>query len=388
MTIAVLIVAAGCSSRMGEGSALPKPYLPLGGKTVLRHSIEAFLKHAAITSVTCVIHPDHQSYYQEAVKGLELPAPVFGGATRTISVANGLESLNADYVLIHDAARPFVKEAAISRVIAALEGGAKGVIPVIPVSDSLRKNGVPEDRNAYSAIQTPQGFTLRELQAAYASLDRNDISDDAQVLEAAGHKIHEVAGDTRTFKITYRDDYERANSMIAGQYITVTGQGFDVHRFTEGDHVILGGVKIPHTHRLEGHSDADVVLHAITDAVLGAIGEGDIGQHFPPSDSRWRGADSSLFLTEALNLLRISGGRLLHIDVTLICEAPKVGPHRENIRANIAALAKMSLQRVNIKATTTEKLGFTGRGEGIAAQAIVSVALPDTDGDGDGEAAA
>ena len=253
-------------------------------------------------------------------------------------------------------------------------------MPCVPVVDSLRKNGEPEDRNAYVAIQTPQGFDLAALKSAYADLKAEEISDDAQVLEASGnHKICEVAGDPRGFKITYEDDYERAKIMVEAKTITVTGQGFDVHRLVAGDHVILGGVKIPHDKKLDGHSDADVALHAITDAVLGAIGEGDIGQHFPPSESKWKGADSSLFLIEALNMLRISGGRLLHIDLTLICEAPKVGPHRDAIRGNIAALAKLPLSRVNIKATTTEKLGFTGRGEGIAAQAIVSVNLLDAE---------
>lgn len=380
MKIAVLIVAAGNASRMGAGFDIPKPYLPLGRQTVLRRSAEAFLNHPDISSVTCVIHPDHEAYYKAAVEGLELDAPVHGGDTRTKSVANGLEALNADFVLIHDAARPFVSAQTISKVIDALKGGEKGVVPCVPVVDSLRKNGEPEDRSAYVAIQTPQGFDLTALKSAYADLEAEEISDDAQVLEASGnHKICEIAGDPRGFKITYEDDYERAKIMVEAKTITVTGQGFDVHRLVAGDHVILGGVKIPHDKKLDGHSDADVALHAITDAVLGAIGEGDIGQHFPPSESKWKGADSSLFLIEALNMLRISGGRLLHIDLTLICEAPKVGPHRDAIRGNIAALAKLPLSRVNIKATTTEKLGFTGRGEGIAAQAIVSVNLLDAE---------
>lgn len=375
-----LIVAAGRGHRAGRG--LPKQYRKLGGQAVLRRSCLAFLDHPRIDAVRVIIHPDDTALYEEATEGLTLLPPVYGGAERQDSCRNGLESLvklSPRMVLIHDAARPFVDRETIDRVLDALEEGP-AAIAALPVNDTLKMAGpggridetVP--REGLWRAQTPQAFRYREIIEAHRSLAGRRLTDDSAVAEAVGMAVMVVQGGEDNFKLTTEEDFARAERMLDTADIRV-GTGFDVHRFDEGNHITLCGVKIKHDKSLAGHSDADVGLHAITDAILGAISEGDIGSHFPPSDPQWRSADSALFLKHAIDLVTGHGGRVRHIDVTLICEAPKIGPHREAMRARIAEIAGVDADRVSVKATTTEGLGFTGRREGIAAQATATVSL-------------
>lgn len=375
-----LIVAAGRGHRAGGG--LAKQFRLLAGQSVLRRSCATFLDHRRIDAVRAVIHPDDADLYAESTAGLELLSPVFGGATRQDSCRNGLESLAElapRQVLIHDAARPFVDNATIDRVLDALAGGP-AAIAAIPVTDTLKKaapdgrvDGTVEREDLWRA-QTPQGFRYAEILEAHRKLATQSLTDDAAVAEAAGLAVALTPGNEDNFKLTTEDDFARAERMLGAGDIRV-GSGFDVHRFDEGNAVTLCGIKINYDKSLAGHSDADVGLHALTDALLGAIGEGDIGSHFPPSDEKWRNADSALFLRHAAGLVGRRGGEIRHLDVTLICEGPKIGPHREAMRARVAAIAGVGVDRVSIKATTTEGLGFTGRGEGIAAQATATVRL-------------
>ncbi len=311
-------------------------------------------------------------------------APVIGGATRQESVRRGLEALAADapdFVLIHDAARPLVSRGLIDGVVAALEAGADAAVPLLPVADTLRKledgKWITVPRDGLLRAQTPQGFRFAAILKAHRDHAAEDVTDDMALAELAGLAIVAVPGEETNMKVTKAEDFAVAEGLLSARLgETRTGSGYDVHRFVAGDHVWLCGMKIAHDHGLEGHSDADAGLHALTDAILGAIGEGDIGQHFPPTDERWRGAPSWKFLDHAAGLVRAKGGALVHCDVTIICERPKVGPHRDAMRARIAEILHLDISRVSVKATTTEGLGFTGRREGLAAQALATVRMP------------
>lgn len=391
-TTAALIVAAGRGRRFG--GTLPKQYATLAGVPLLRHSLAAFAAYPAVAEVRAVIHPDDRALYDAAAAGLGLAEPVAGGASRQESVLRGLESLAGmapDRVLIHDGARPFVSAAVIDRVIAAL-AESPGAIAALPVVDTLKEGAAGKEgagdrvagtraRAGLWAAQTPQGFRYQEILAAHRRAAGEELTDDAAVAERAGLAVALVEGSRENMKVTSQDDLRAAERWLRGAqdtalYETRVGQGFDVHAFGPGDQVTLCGIRIPHDAGLVGHSDADVGLHALTDAILGALGAGDIGSHFPPSDPQWRGAESGRFLVHARDLVTAAGGRLLHLDVTLICERPKIGPHRDAMVARIAGLLDLPAGRVSVKATTTEKLGFTGRGEGIAAQAVATIALP------------
>jgi 2-C-methyl-D-erythritol 4-phosphate cytidylyltransferase/2-C-methyl-D-erythritol 2,4-cyclodiphosphate synthase len=391
--VAVVLVAAGRGSRAGEG--LPKQYRRLGGRPVIARTISAFLAHPGIDRLLVVIHPDDAGLYAEAVAGIDdgrLRAPVHGGAERQASCLAGLEALESDapdLVLIHDAVRPFVATSTIDAVIEGL-GHGLAVLCGMPVIDTVKRvepDGVIAGtipRDGLWRAATPQGFDFSAVLAAHRALRfRNvtGITDDAAVMERVGHAVRMVAGNEDNVKLTTPEDFAAAEARLARAEFAAcpdvrVGTGYDVHVLEPGDGVWLGGVFIPHSHRLEGHSDADVALHALTDAILGAIGDGDIGQHFPPSDEKWRGARSALFLADAARRVRIRGGLIAHCDVTIIAEAPKVGPHREAMRAAIAEAAGISIDRVGVKATTNEGLGFTGRREGIAAIATATVRLP------------
>ncbi|WP_157217059.1 bifunctional 2-C-methyl-D-erythritol 4-phosphate cytidylyltransferase/2-C-methyl-D-erythritol 2,4-cyclodiphosphate synthase [Flavisphingomonas formosensis] len=378
-TIAALIVAAGRGER--AGGSVPKQYAVIAGKSVLAHAIDALASHPAIDAVQVVIGADQDALYRGAIGDRKLPEPVTGGASRRESVMAGLAACDADIVLIHDAARPFLPAAVIDRLLDALKAG-EAAVPVLPVADTLaRAEGVLGDivpRAGVVRVQTPQIFRREAILAAHAAWPTDsEATDDAQVARAAGIAVATVAGDIMLEKLTHPGDFAAATARIAPALVSRTGMGFDVHAFADGDRLWLGGIEIPHHRGLAGHSDADVALHALTDALLGAIGDGDIGTHFPPSDPQWRGAASSRFLEHACDLVRAQGGIIDHVDVTIICEAPKVGPHRAPMRARIAQLLGVSETCVSIKATTTEKLGFTGRSEGIAAQAIATIRLPD-----------
>ncbi|MBP5855570.1 bifunctional 2-C-methyl-D-erythritol 4-phosphate cytidylyltransferase/2-C-methyl-D-erythritol 2,4-cyclodiphosphate synthase [Marivibrio halodurans] len=392
-TVAVLVVAAGRGVRAGGG--MPKQYRPLAGRPLIRHSVTAFLGHPEVTTVRVVIASEDGGLYAESLGDLALPEPVTGGSTRQISVFTGLETLAAndppDIVLIHDAARPFVGAELIARVIA-VAGTDGGAIPATAVTDTLKRAAPGTDRIAGTVprdglfqAQTPQAFRFGDILAAHRAAAEAGIeaTDDAALMEWIGRPVTLVAGDPEGMKVTESADFARAEArltrMTEDRMEPRVGTGFDVHRFAVGDHVTLCGVRIAHHLGLAGHSDADVGLHALTDAILGAIGAGDIGLHFPPSDPRWRGADSAAFLRHAIALATRRGARLRHLDVTLICEAPKIGPHRAAMRARVAEIAGLSERRVSIKATTTEKLGFTGRKEGIAAQAVATLMVPDDD---------
>ncbi|WP_432613458.1 bifunctional 2-C-methyl-D-erythritol 4-phosphate cytidylyltransferase/2-C-methyl-D-erythritol 2,4-cyclodiphosphate synthase [Azospirillum brasilense] len=381
-----LIVAAGTGQRFG--AERPKQYLDLAGQPVLRRTVEAFLRHPKVSAVRVVINPAFRDLYDAAVAGLDLPEPVAGGASRQDSVRNGLEALAEsapDLVLIHDAARPLIDSDTIDAVIAVL-AAHPAALAAVPVADTLKRgNGGPDgglvagtvDRSGLWRAQTPQGFRFPDILAAHRDAAGLELTDDAAVAERAGLPVALVPAREENFKVTTPDDLTRATRALDSALSDIrTGSGFDVHRFAEGDHVTLCGVRVPHTHRLDGHSDADVGLHALTDAILGALCAGDIGSHFPPSDPQWRGADSALFLQHAVEMVTARGGRIAHVDVTIICERPKVGPHREAMTARVAEILGMPVDRVSVKATTTERLGFTGRGEGIAAQAVATVRLP------------
>jgi 2-C-methyl-D-erythritol 4-phosphate cytidylyltransferase/2-C-methyl-D-erythritol 2,4-cyclodiphosphate synthase len=384
--VAAVIVAAGRGLRAGGG--LPKQYRPLPGGTAIERSLALFCGHDEVSLVQPVIHPDDQDAFESVTAGLRLLPPVPGGATRQDSVRSGLEALSArrpDLVLIHDAARPFASPELISRAIAAAsQRGA--AVPVLPVADTIKivnTEGLVTgtlDRSTLRAVQTPQAFQFDAIVDAHRralKAARSDFTDDAALAEWAGIKVATFAGESGNIKLTTPEDFLRTETSRLSELGDVrTGFGTDVHQFTGGDHIWLGGVKIPHSQGVTGHSDADVVLHSLVDAILGALSEGDIGVHFPPSDPQWRGASSDRFLAFAVERVRARGGLIAHLDITVICEAPRVGPHRDAMRSRIAEIAGVSAERVAIKATTSEKLGFTGRGEGIVAFATATVRLP------------
>ncbi|ADZ70735.1 bifunctional 2-C-methyl-D-erythritol 4-phosphate cytidylyltransferase/2-C-methyl-D-erythritol 2,4-cyclodiphosphate synthase [Polymorphum gilvum] len=402
-SVAVLIVAAGRGSRLADAAdGLPKQYVAIGGRPILSHTLAAVLSAPGIDCVLVVIHPDDRDLYDRAVKPFSaaerarLLAPAQGGATRQASVRAGLEALEArtpDFVLVHDAARPFVGADLIARVVAGLADGADAVLAAVPVVDTLKRSrgGLfvedTVDRTGLWAAQTPQGFRYRAILDAHraaVSASMDGFTDDTAVAEWAGMAVHLIEGDAGNYKITSRGDLERARRSLpmtdwnALSDIRV-GTGYDVHAFEAGDAVVLGGISVPHERRLAGHSDADVVLHALTDAILGAIAEQDIGAHFPPSDPQWKGVASDRFLVHAVDLVRARGGRIAHLDVTVVCEVPKIGPVREAMRTRIASICRLPVGRVSVKATTSERLGFTGRKEGIAALATATVRLPPPD---------
>ena len=376
-----LVVASGRGERFGSGR--PKQYHPLAGTPVLRHSLARFVAHPRIDAVRAVIHLDDQDLYREAAAGLDLVPAVPGGATRQDSVRLGLESLadqSPDLVLVHDGVRPLVSEAVIGRVLAGLER-ARAVLPVLPVTDTLKRvvDGTVVgtiDRSGLQRAQTPQGFAWREILEAHRTFAGAAMTDDAAVAAAAGIPVVPVMGDEMNLKITDAQDLARAERLLSTGLRFRTGLGFDVHRLAPGDGLVLLGVRLPVPLRLIGHSDADVGLHAVTDALLGAIGAGDIGSHFPPSEACWAGADSAQFVRHAVRLVAQAQGNIENVDVTLICEQPRIGPHRAAMVARLAELLALEPARVGVKATTTEQLGFTGRGEGIAAQAVATVSLP------------
>ena len=386
-----IIVAAGRGVRAGPGG--PKQYRDLAGRAVLAWTVEAFLDHGHVDAVRVIIHRDDRDAYDAAMGGLmehaKLLDPVPGGAERQDSVRLGLESVAEDapsLVLIHDAARPFIDAATISRVIETLNGAA-GAVAALPVHDTIKRASadghiettVP--REALWRAQTPQGFRFDKILAAHRAAEGERLTDDAAVAEAAGLPVALVAGSPDNMKITQAEDFGMAETLLGRKAGATsmeyrTGHGFDVHAFEDGNAVVICGVDIPHDKKLKGHSDADVGMHALTDAIFGALSEGDIGDHFPPSDPQWKGAPSRVFLEKARERVAARGGRIAHCDVTLMCEAPKIGPHRNAMRAALADILRIDSARVSVKATTTEQLGFTGRREGIAAMATASLALP------------
>lgn len=378
-----LIVAAGTGERFGGD--IPKQYQDLAGSPILRRSVLAFKNHPSISSVQVVINPQHRDLYDSCVQGLDLPEPISGGATRQESVCKGLEALQAnkpDLVLIHDAARPLIDNETIQGVCDALEK-TPAAIAAKPLVDTLKRgaDGVivdTIDRSNLWQAHTPQGFRFADILQAHQRAKGQALTDDAAVAELAGMAVSLVSSNPDNMKLTNPDDLDRARRLLGhGALADIrTAMGFDVHRLITGNKITICGHTFAHDQSLEGHSDADVGLHALTDAILGTIGAGDIGMHFPPSNPRWKGADSTQFLQHAVDLLHQKGGALSHVDVTLMCERPKIGPQRVAMQKRLAELLKLPIERVSIKATTTEGLGFTGRGEGIAAQAVATVRLP------------
>jgi 2-C-methyl-D-erythritol 4-phosphate cytidylyltransferase/2-C-methyl-D-erythritol 2,4-cyclodiphosphate synthase len=376
VTVSALIVAAGTGERAGGG--VPKQYRLLGGKPVVRRAAEAMLAHPAIRAVRVVIGRRQQELAQAALAGLDVGALIEGGAERADSVRAGLAEIGGDAVLVHDAARPFCPAAVIDRLLAPLEF-FEGAAPVLSVGDTLARAsdrlGQAVDRAGLVRVQTPQAFRLDALRDAYERWTGESPTDESSVVRAAGMRVAAVAGDPALEKLTTPNDFARAEQWLAGALVPRTGVGFDVHGFAGEGPVMLGGIAVPHHRGLAGHSDADVVLHAITDALLGAAGLGDIGEHFPPSDPQWKGAPSDRFLDHAVALLRAQGAIIDHVDCTIIAEEPKIGPFRAAMRERIAGIAGISPRQVSVKATTTEGLGFAGRREGIAAQAIASIRM-------------
>ena len=381
--VCAVVVAAGRGTRFGGDR--PKQYLPLGGRMILRHAVAAFAAHPRLAAVQVAIRPEDRGLFEDAVAGLDkvLP-PVAGGATRQESVRLGLDALAAlrpQHVLIHDGARPFPSPTLIDRVIDAL-GRAPAAVPCLPLRDTIKsvEDGAVRatvDRTRLWRAQTPQGFHFAAILAAHRATTGRELTDDSAVAESAGLMPLMVAGDESNLKVTTADDLAAAERLLAARRGDVrVGQGFDVHAFGPGDKIVVCGVEIPYDAGLVGHSDADVGLHALTDAVLGAISAGDIGQHFPPSDPKWRGASSDQFLRHAADLVAGRGGAVAHIDVTIVCERPRIGPYRAAMAERVAANLGIAAGRVSVKATTTDRLGFTGRGEGIAAHAVATVRLP------------
>ncbi len=395
--IAVLITASGRGSRLSiDGDGIPKQYLPLAGAPMLRHTILAFLHHPQITDIICIIHPDDVALYEEATVGLDLLNPVFGGETRQASVHNGLEALreyNPDKVLIHDGARPFTSKRVIGGILEKLETHP-AVIPAIAVEDTIKKYGdgkiewTVERENLWRA-QTPQGFIYQDILNAHKAFRDINFTDDAALDEYAGIPVAIVPGSQNNFKITTEEDYERAKRVIALQVENVkeemrSGIGYDVHCFRarkkgESHSIRIAGLDIPTLEdfdkKIEAHSDGDVIIHALIDAMLGAIGEGDIGQHFPSSDNKWKDFDSCEMLKQINHLLRKKGAKIINIDLTIICEKPKISKHKHQMEESLAVILNINKNRINVKATTTERMGFLGREEGIATQAICNVAI-------------
>lgn len=379
-SIIAIIVAAGRGSRIkGE---IPKQYLKIGGETILGKSVRAFTSHRLVTGVKVVIHPDDVALYNEYLGDLKILPPSFGGELRKDSVHMGLESirhLQPDYVLIHDGARPFVSHDIIDKVIKELENH-KAVIPVVPVIDTIKQceSGIvlkTLDRDKLYATQTPQGFHYNIIAKIHRELENEEMSDDAMLMEKFGIAIKTIEGEYQNFKITTKEDLMLAKTISGENKQVRTGIGFDVHAFiaSRSGTIRMGGIDIPCEKSLEGHSDADVVLHAIVDALLGAMGKGDIGEYFPPSQPKWRGADSAIFVKYVKELLEEEKGIIQNIDVIIICELPKITPHKANMRKKISTILDIKQDQVNIKATTTEGLGFTGRKEGIAVQVVATI---------------
>jgi 2-C-methyl-D-erythritol 4-phosphate cytidylyltransferase/2-C-methyl-D-erythritol 2,4-cyclodiphosphate synthase len=384
--VAAVVVAAGRGFRAGGDG--PKQYRQIGGEPVIRASLKGLVDHPDVAMVQPVIHPDDVDLFRAAAAGLDMRDPVFGGATRQASVRAGLEALSAgrpDVVLVHDAARPFASAALIARGIAAARASG-AAIPALAVADTVKtvdSSGLVTgtiERAQLRLVQTPQAFAFAPLLEAHQrarAAGREDFTDDAALAEWAGIKVATFAGEAGNVKLTTAEDFARvAAAELAPLTDVRTGFGYDVHAFGPGDHVTLGGVRIAHPQGLSGHSDADVVLHALVDAILGALADGDIGVHFPPSDPQWRGAPSERFLAFAIERLRARRGRIAHLDVNVVCEAPRIGPHRDAMRLRIAQIAGVDVGRVAVKATTSEKLGFIGRSEGMAAFATATVRLP------------
>jgi 2-C-methyl-D-erythritol 4-phosphate cytidylyltransferase/2-C-methyl-D-erythritol 2,4-cyclodiphosphate synthase len=376
--VTALIVAAGSGVRMGSDT--PKQFRVVGGKSVLAHAVDALASHPRVGEVRVVIGAGQEEFARGALGQRNVGVLIIGGSERAESVAKGLAAIDGEIVLVHDAARPFCPPEVIDRLLAALEKKNHGAVPVLPVSDTLAKGdamlGETVDRKRLLRVQTPQAFYREDLVYALEEAGKRLATDESQVLVAAGLKVATVEGDVMLDKLTTSADFAAAERQLAAGLISRSGQGFDVHAFGGPGPVMLGGVAIAHDRGLAGHSDADVVLHAITDALLGAAALGDIGEHFPPTDPQWKGASSDRFARHAALLIAERGGKIDHVDCTIICEAPKVGPHRAAIRTRVAAILGLAEEAISIKATTTEKLGFTGRGEGIAAQAIATVRLP------------
>ena len=379
MSVTALILAAGKGERLGGG--LPKQFRPLAGKPLLRRAVEPLLAHPRVDRIQLVIGAEQEPIAKDAVAGLDVVLAI-GGATRQESVRNGLEGVETDRVLVHDAARPFCPPAVVDRLLNALDDH-QGAVPVLPITDTLARAdsradsilGEAIDRSNAVRVQTPQAFRtdlLRKAQAAWAG---GPATDDATVVRAAGARIAAVEGDPLLEKLTTGADWARAERWLSARMVSRTGTGFDVHAFAGDGPIMMGGIEVPHHRGLAGHSDADVVLHAITDALLGAASLGDIGDHFPPSDSRWKGASSDIFLAHAAELVRGQSGIIDHVDCTVIAEEPRVGPYRGAMRSRIAQILRIGEAQVSVKATTAEGLGFTGRREGVAAQAIASIRM-------------
>ena len=380
MGFSAVVVAAGSGLRAGPGE--PKAWRALGSRPIIRWSVEALLA-AGAKEVVVVVARDRMAQADEALQGLANWRPVTGGRTRAESVQAGLAALTCganEAVLVHDAARPFITREHVERLLAALDV-AEGAVPTLPVPDTLKRgDGIVEEtvsRDGLWRAQTPQAFRFGRLKAAYRAWPTGEEpTDDASVMERAGGHVAMTPGDPMLMKLTYPEDFLMAEQLAASRRIVCTGQGVDAHRFGPGNVVWLCGIRIEHDLGLIGHSDADAGLHALTDAILGAIAEGDIGEHFPPTDPRWKGASSDQFLLHAVKLVGAKGGRILNADVTMICERPKIRPHRDAMRERIAELLAIPLHRVSVKATTTEGMGFTGREEGILAQAAVNIEMP------------
>lgn len=377
MTIDALIVAAGRGTR--TGGFIPKQYRMLRGQTVLARSIAALLAAPQVTAVRVVIHPDDREAYSRAVEGIadtRLQPPVPGGETRSASVAAGLAACTAEHVLIHDGARPLLPGDALARLIAAL-GNHDAATLAVPVADALWSEAdgladAPRPRDGLWRAQTPQGFRLASIRAAHAR-NIGPHADDVETARAAGLAVALVEGSERNIKITYPGDFALAETLLGGPMDVRTGHGFDVHAFEPGTEVILNGIALPHDAALKGHSDADVAMHALTDAIFGALGEGDIGSWFPPSDAQWKDAASHVFLEKAVERARIRGFVITHLDSTIICESPKIGPHSEAMRERLSRITGVTADRISVKATTSESLGFTGRREGIASMATATL---------------
>lgn len=392
--VAALIVAAGRGLRAGNGAL--KQYRRLNGKPVLCHALAPFLAAREIGTILVVVGPEDDELYREAMSHLDagqrerLSPSVPGGANRQDSVREGLRGLQAagftGTVLVHDAARPLLSDVLVARALEASRSHL-AAIPALAATDTVKRIDAAgcivetPPRDQLVTVQTPQAFAFASLLAAHEaafSAGAAGFTDDSAIMEWAGHRVATFAGDPMNLKLTHPADFEAAEARLAGSFATRVGTGYDVHAFTEGDHVWIGGVRIAHDQGVTAHSDGDVALHALTDAILGALADGDIGSHFPPSDPQWRGASSDRFLAFAVEKVAARGGRIDHLDLTLVCEAPKVGPHRDAIRARIAEIAGVGLDRVGVKATTSERLGFTGRREGLAALATATLRLPET----------
>jgi 2-C-methyl-D-erythritol 4-phosphate cytidylyltransferase/2-C-methyl-D-erythritol 2,4-cyclodiphosphate synthase len=376
-TITALIVAAGRGTRAGGGT--PKQYRDLNGLAVLARTINAMLTNSDIHAVTCVIHPDYLYLYKQATRSItdqRLTSPINGGQTRSQSVLNGLRSVTSDFVLIHDGARPLVPQDALLRVIEGVKE-TDACFLALPVTDALWSVTGDAATSAVSRDtlwrgQTPQAFRTQLIQDAHATA-KHSADDDVAIARAVGITVKPIIGAEENIKITHASDFALASRLIGENMDIRVGNGFDVHALGVGDHVMLNGIRIPHDRAMIGHSDADVAMHTITDAIFGALAEGDIGQWFPPSDDQWKGASSDIFLLKAVERTEKRGFTITHIDCTIICEMPKIGPHAQSMRENLASIVGIDVERISVKATTSEKLGFTGRGEGIAAQATATL---------------